>query len=120
MPILSTESGVFTVESPSMDGHKRYESDDVHADLMVKMFDWLETNSPLQAMMPWCIAVDDRIGHKPGEYVQDGWYLERNGQFGSRPVVAKLKQTKQQRGMRCLRNTEYATRIPYCVFREAE
>lgn len=97
-PIMSTESGVFTVESPSMDGHKRYESDDVHADLMVKMFDWLETNSPLQAMMPWCIAVDDRIGHKPGEYVQDGWYLERNGQFGSRSVVAKLKQTKQQRG----------------------
>ncbi|MBI5291083.1 MAG: hypothetical protein HY872_04300 [Chloroflexi bacterium] len=96
-PIMSTESGVFTPESHSMEGHQRLPNDQAHADLTLKMFDWLETNSPLQAMMPWCIAVNSAIGHAPPEYANDGWYVDRGG-LTARTVVAKLKQTKQQRG----------------------
>ncbi len=97
-PLMSTEGGVFTVDSTSMNGHDRLPSEEAHSDLMIKMFDWLEENSPMQAMMPWCICVDERIGHKPEEYVHDGWYAVQGGQFGPRPVVAKMKQVKKERG----------------------
>lgn len=97
--IMSTESGVFTPESHSMGDHPRLPNDDAHADLTVKMFDWLEENSPMQAMMPWCIAVNEAIGHAPPEYADDGWYhVPQGGQFGPRPVVAKMKQVKKERG----------------------
>jgi len=44
-----------------------------------------------------CIAVNEAIGRAPPEYANDGWYVDRGG-LTARTVVAKLKQTKQQRG----------------------
>jgi hypothetical protein len=95
--IMSTESGVFTPESHSMGGHERLKDDDTHAALMVKMFDWLEANSPLQAMMPWCLAIHDDIGLNNPDFPGDGWYLQRDGRLTARTVVARMKQTKRER-----------------------
>ncbi|MFQ5409616.1 MAG: hypothetical protein ACE5FI_14500, partial [Anaerolineales bacterium] len=95
--IMSTEGGVFTPESTSMRNHPRLPNDDAHADQMVEMFDFIETQTPLQAMMPWCIAVDERIGHKPPEYINDGWYVERGGRLVRRPVIARLKRVHAER-----------------------
>lgn len=95
--VMSTEGGVYTPESTSMRGHIRLKGDREHAEKMIEMFDYIETRTMLTAMMPWCIAVDERIGHKPPEYIHDGWFLERGGQFVARDVVATLKQVYRQR-----------------------
>ncbi len=95
--IISTESGVFTPESHSMGGHERLKDDDTHAALMVKMFDWLEANSPLQAMMPWCLAIHDDIGLNNPDFPGDGWYLQRDGRLTARSVVGKMKQARRER-----------------------
>ncbi|MBM4424654.1 MAG: hypothetical protein FJ030_14915 [Chloroflexi bacterium] len=96
MPIMSTESGVFTPESRSMDGHERLPNDETHGALVLKMFDWLEENSPLQAMMPWCLAVHDAIGLNNADFPSDGWYIEQGG-LKPRAVVGKLKAARAQR-----------------------
>src|SRR5574341_2219270 len=49
------------------------------AGLTLKMFDWLEENSPLQAMMPWCLAVADEIGLNNPDFPGDGWYYDQGG-----------------------------------------
>ncbi len=97
MPMMSTESGVFTPESRSMEGHQRLPSDEAHGDLVLKMFDWLEENSPLQAMMPWTLAVADEIGLNNPDFPADGWYYNKGG-LKARAVVNKLKAAKAQRG----------------------
>jgi hypothetical protein len=97
VPIMSTESGVFTRESHSMGGHETYASDDVQVDLMVKMFDYLEQANLLQAMMPWTLAVCDEIGLNNRDYPGDGWYYSEGG-LKARSVVNKLKAVKAQRG----------------------
>jgi hypothetical protein len=95
-PVMSTESGVFTPESHSMRGHSSLPNDDAHAELTVKMFDWLEENSPLQAMMPWCLAVADEIGLNNPDFPGDGWYYSRGG-LQARSVVNRMKSTRAQR-----------------------
>ncbi|HKZ68747.1 MAG TPA: hypothetical protein VJ020_01625, partial [Anaerolineales bacterium] len=97
MPIMSTESGVFTPESHSMDNHIRLESDDAHANLVLKMFDWLDENSPLQAMMPWTLAVCDEIGLNNKDFPADGWYMNQGMGLKARAVVKKMKDAKKQR-----------------------
>lgn len=97
MPIMSTESGVFTPESRSMEGHQRLQNDEAHGNQVLKMFDWLEENSPLQAMMPWCLAVADEIGLNNRDFPSDGWYYNQGG-LKSRSVVNKLKAEKARRG----------------------
>jgi hypothetical protein len=94
--VMSTESGVFTPESHSMGGHKRYESDDAHAQLTVQMFDYLEKANVLQAMMPWTLAVCDEIGLNNRDFPGDGWYYNSGG-LKSRSVVARLKSVHSQR-----------------------
>ncbi|HLB48687.1 MAG TPA: hypothetical protein VJL59_16895 [Anaerolineales bacterium] len=96
MPIMSTESGVFTPESRSMGGHQTLPNDEVHGDLVLKMFDWLEENSPLQAMMPWTLAVADEIGLNNPDFPADGWYYDQGG-LKARPVVSKLKAAHARR-----------------------
>jgi hypothetical protein len=96
MPIMSTESGVFTPKSRSMGGHQPLPNDEVHGDLVLKMFDWLEENSPLQAMMPWTLAVADEIGLNNPDFPADGWYYDEGG-LKARPVVSKLKAAHAQR-----------------------
>ncbi len=95
--IMSTESGVFTPESHSMGGHERLPNDDAHASLTLKMYDWLEMNSPLQAMMPWCLAVHDDIGLNNRDYPGDGWYLQRDGRLTARSVIGRLKGVRNER-----------------------
>lgn len=95
-PIMSTESGVFTPESHSMRGHPALANDDAHAGLTLKMFDWLEENSPLQAMMPWCLAVADEIGLNNPDFPGDGWYYDQGG-LKARAVVNGLKAAHAQR-----------------------
>lgn len=97
LDIMSTEGGVFTPESTSMNNRPRLSGDGEHARKTLEMFDYIETSTPLMAMMPWCIAVDSRIGHRPEEYVHDGWYVERGGQLVAREVVRALKQTYSAR-----------------------
>ncbi len=95
--VMSTEGGVFTPESTSMNNHPRLANDDAHADMMLKMFDFIETQTPIQGMMPWCLAVDESIGHKPQEYIRDGWYVKRGGGLQGRAVINRLKQVHRQR-----------------------
>jgi len=96
--IMSTESGVFTPESRSMDGHKRYKDDAEHGDLVIKMFDYIEKANVLQAMMPWCVSSHPDIGLANPDFPDDGWYINRGGQRVARSVVDRMKRTKQQRG----------------------
>jgi hypothetical protein len=94
VPIMSTEGGVFTPDSTSMIGHDRLRNAAEHADRVVEMFKWLEENSPLQAMCPWCISVGQRIGHFHEHFRHDGWIQEINGILSPLPVVESLYQLK--------------------------
>ena len=79
-----------------MKRHDRLPSEEAHADLMIKMFDWLEENSPMQGMMPWCIWWMTASATSRKSHIHDGWYHVKDGQFGPRPVVAKMKQVKKE------------------------
>lgn len=79
-----------------MGGHKTYASDDVQADLMVEMFDYLEKSNLVQGMMPWTLAVCDEIGLNNKDFPGDGWYYN-NGKLTARSVVGKLKTVHAQR-----------------------
>jgi hypothetical protein len=96
--VMSTESGVFTPESRSMDGHKRYKDDAEHGDLVIKMFDYIERANILQAMMPWCVSSHPDIGLANPDFPDDGWYINRGGQRVARAVVGRMKEAKRQRG----------------------
>jgi uncharacterized protein YvpB len=94
IPVMSTEGGVFTPDSTSMIGHDRLATDEEHARRVVEMFKWLERNSPLQAMCPWCLSVGSRIGHFDSQFQFDGWVEEVNGQLINRPVIEAMKQLR--------------------------
>jgi hypothetical protein len=96
IPIMSTEGGVFTPQSTSMDGHVKLESEEEHAELMVAMFKWLEQNSPLQAMCPWCISVGGKIGHFHGRFQHDGWIEEVNGHLRPLPVCEAMENLRKE------------------------
>jgi hypothetical protein len=92
--VMSTEGGVFTPDSTSMFGHERLHSDDEHARRVVEMYRWLERNSPLKAMCPWCLSVGNLIGHFDTRFRFDGWIEEINGQLRPRPVYDALRQLR--------------------------
>ena len=54
------------------------------------MFEWLERNSPLQAMCPWCLSVGAKIGHFEERFQFDGWIQETNGRLHPRAVYEKV------------------------------
>ena len=88
--ILSTEGGVFCMDSGSMGGHVRLPSHQAHAERTVDMFEWLADNAPIKfmGMTPWLICNDERIGHHDGAWDGDAWY--RYGQ--TLPVVSLMKR----------------------------
>ena len=94
IPVISTEGGVFTPESTSMEGHIRLSTGEEHAQRVVEMFRWLEQNSPLRAMCPWCISVGGMIGHYHAPFRHDGWIEEIGGGLRPRAVVDAMKQLR--------------------------
>lgn len=92
--VMSTEGGVFTPDSTSMNGHERLHTNEEHAQKVVEMFDWLQQNSPLQAMCPWCISVGNFIGHFHEPFRFDGWFEEVNGQLRPRAVFEAVRQLR--------------------------
>jgi hypothetical protein len=59
------------------------------------MFQWIQNNSPLQAMCPWLISnVYEAIGHTDQNWAQDGWYDGGPPDFGPKPVVQAMKNSK--------------------------
>jgi hypothetical protein len=95
--VMSTEGGVFTKDSLSMaGGHPRLNSHDEHGQRIVEMYDWLQNNSPLQAMCPWLICnVHELIGHQDENWRHDGWY-DGGANFGPKPVVQALKDVQPE------------------------
>jgi len=93
--MMSTEGGVFCKDSSSMGGHVRLTSHQEHAERTVAMFDWIQNHSPLQAMCPWLISnVYQAIGHSDPLWAHDGWYNGGPPDFGPKPVVQAMKNTK--------------------------
>lgn len=99
IPIMSTEGGVFTPESTSMAGHIRLNSDAEHAERVVSMFRWLERNSPLQAMCPWCLSADGFGGPFDPRFNGDGWFTRANGGLRERPVVDAMRKLQASRAL---------------------
>lgn len=96
IPVMSTEGGVFTPESTSMNGHTRLSSNEEHARRVTEMYRWLERHSPLQAMCPWCISVGPRIGHWHEGFRHDGWIEQIGDNLQPRPVIAALRQLRDE------------------------
>jgi len=93
--VMSTEGGVFTKDSTSMSGHTRLTSHQEHAQRTVGMLEWLQKNSPVQAMCPWLICnVFESIGHSDPAWVHDGWYDGGPNDLKPKPVVQAMKNTK--------------------------
>jgi hypothetical protein len=92
--VISTEGGVFTPDSTSMNGHIRLNTNEEHAQRVVEMFRWLERHSPLQAMCPWCISVGSAIGHFNADFQFDGWIEEINGALAPRAVYQAMRQLR--------------------------
>ena len=92
--VMSTEGGVFTRDSTSMEGHIRLSTEEEHAHIVVGMFRWLENHSPLQAMCPWCLSVGNLIGHYDDRFKYDGWIEEVNAQLRPRAVFEALRQLR--------------------------
>lgn len=99
IPIMSTEGGVFTPESTSMAGHIRLNSEAEHAERVVSMFRWLERNSPLQAMCPWCLSADGFGGPFDPRFNADGWFTRANGGLRERPVVDAMRRLRASRAL---------------------
>jgi hypothetical protein len=93
--VMSTEGGVFCKDSTSMGGHTRLQSHQEHAQRTVAMFDWLQHQSPLQAMCPWLICnVYEAIGHSDNAWRHDGWFDGAGAGFNPKPVVQAMKDSR--------------------------
>lgn len=101
IPIISTEGGVFTPESTSMNGRsmeQRLPNDEAHAAQVEAMYRYLEAHSPLDGMCPWCLSFGNSIGvsgdHK---FIEDGWIVEEHGTLRERPAIETLKRMERER-----------------------
>jgi uncharacterized protein YvpB len=92
--VMSTEGGVFTPDSTSMNGHIRLNTNEEHGQQVAEMFRWLERHSPLQAICPWCISVGGAIGHFNADFQFDGWIEEINGALVPRAVYQAMRQLR--------------------------
>ena len=90
--VMSTEGGVYTMDSSSMDGHDRLHSPEEHAQRTVEMFRYLDRQGRLTAMCPWCIAVSGLVGHYDPQFANDGWIRDVNGQLTPLPVYNAMRQ----------------------------
>ena len=55
---------------------------------MVDMFNWLEANSPLMAMCPWCLTAEGFGGPFDPRFAWDGWFQQGR----ALPVVGEMQQ----------------------------
>jgi hypothetical protein len=95
--IMSTEGGVFTPDSSSMNGHERLPDEEAHARRALEMFDWVEAYSPLQAMCPWCLSVGSMIGHFDESFKNDGWVRQDGDNLTLLPAVRALIDLRASR-----------------------
>ncbi|MCW1967915.1 MAG: C39 family peptidase [Anaerolineae bacterium] len=97
IPIMSTEGGVFTPNSLAWIGHDRPLTEAEHAARAIEMFRWVDKNSPLSAMCPWCLSVGDLIGHFDSQWQADGW-IEQTPQHQLRPlpVIEAMHQLRRE------------------------
>ena len=101
IPIISTEGGVFTPEHRNKlpDPGRVPANDEEHARQIVEMFRYVENNTTLTAMCPWCIAEGHNIiGHGTDEFRHHGWFKEENGRLVERPVYHALRRLRQEGG----------------------
>jgi hypothetical protein len=94
IPVISTEGGVFTPNSTSMAGHVRLHTDEEHGRRVVEMFEWLEANTQLQAMCPWCLSVGPLVGHYDERFRFDGYIEEIEGSLRPRAVYESMRQLR--------------------------
>lgn len=87
--VMSTEGGVFCMDSQSMAGHQRLSSHEEHGIKTVEMFDWLQKDGTLSAMTPWLLCNEGQyIGHYDQAWSGDGWY--RSG-LSRLPIIYKMR-----------------------------
>jgi hypothetical protein len=99
IPIISTEGGVFTPEhSNRVDSYRLPADDHEHARQIVEMYRYVEQETPLAAMCPWCIAEGHHIiGHGTDEFRDHGWFKEEQGHIKERPVYQEMRQLRRER-----------------------
>jgi murein DD-endopeptidase MepM/ murein hydrolase activator NlpD len=99
IPIISTEGGVF-VPDHSNHGVQAYRlpaNDVEHAQQTVEMFRYVEKETPLTAMCPWCISEGDLIGWRTDMFRHHGWFKQENGNLHERPVYSAMRQLRLER-----------------------
>jgi uncharacterized protein YraI len=99
IPIISTEGGVFTPEhSNRVDSYRLPADDHEHARQIIEMYRYVEHETPLTAMCPWCIAEGHHIiGHGTDEFRDHGWFKEEHGHIKERPVYQAMRQLQRER-----------------------
>ena len=112
IPIASTEGGVFTPDSTSMQNHERLHTDEEHGARMVSMFQWLEQHSPLMAMCPWCISAQGFGGPFDARFNDDGWFRQENSALKARAVVGAMQQLQASRSASSTREIQPSKRTP--------
>jgi hypothetical protein len=61
------------------------------------MFRYVESETPLTAMCPWCISEGDLIGWRTDMFRHHGWFKEENGHLRERPVFNAMRQLRSER-----------------------
>lgn len=88
---ISTEGGLFCMDSSSMGGHQRLGSHQEHAVKTVQTYDYVYRETPLRGLCSWLICNEyGMIGHHDDLWSGDGWY--RDGY--TLPVVREMKETR--------------------------
>ena len=100
IPIISTEGGVFVPDHKnSIDAFRLPPNDEEHARQTVEMFRYVERETPLTAMCPWCIAEGHAIiGHGTDLFRHHGWFREEGGKLKERPVLQAMRRLREEGG----------------------
>ena len=100
VPIISTEGGVFVPDHKnSIDAWRLPPNDEEHARQTVEMFRYIERETPLTAMCPWCIAEGHAIiGHGTDLFRHHGWFREDGGKLRERPILHAMRRLKEEGG----------------------
>ena len=91
IPIISTEGGVFTEDCTYLLPKQKAKDAADHAAAVVAMYNYVERDTPLAAMCPWCITT---LGTSDEKFAGDGWIFERNGTHNGRAVTDALRQLR--------------------------
>ncbi len=99
IPIVSTEGGIFTPEHKNKTPGRVPPNDEEHARQTIEMFDYVERQTPLTAMCPWCISESDFIGIRHpegGEFRDHGWFKQVGDRLVERPVYSAMRRLRQE------------------------